>query len=326
MKATAIAGSNIALIKYWGNRNDPLRLPHNNSISLTLDRATTTTTIEFVAGQKQDQVIVNGQAMIGPARERASQHVGRLRELAGVDRAARIVSENNFPMASGIASSASAFAALTVAAAGALGLSLSPAELSAMARLGSGSASRSILGGYVEWRAADRHEDSYAVPLAGPDHWQVLDVIVVLSTGEKAVKSTAGHPTAASSPLYQARLAHVAAQLPRLRAAIRERDFSALGQIAEWDALSMHAIMMTSQPPLLYWAPETLALLHEVPRWREAGIETYFTIDAGPNVHLLTLPEHLEPLTERLQALPGVQRLIVCGPGEGARLLTDQLF
>lgn len=326
MKATAVAGSNIALIKYWGNRDDALRLPHNNSISLTLDKASTTTTVQFTDALNTDEITINSRMVVGPARDRVTRHLDHLRQRFGCKLAARVASENNFPMASGIASSASAFAALTVAAAGALGHSPAPADLSALARLGSGSASRSILGGYVEWLAADKHEGSYAVQIAGPDHWQIIDVIAVLSSGEKRVKSTEGHQTAHTSPLYPGRLAHVETQIPRLREAILRRDFTTLGQIAELDALSMHAVMMTSQPSLFYWAPATLTLIEATRTWREESVEVYFTIDAGPNVHLLTLPEHLEALKARLQPVTEVERLIVCGPGQGARLIPEHLF
>lgn len=326
MKATAIAGSNIALIKYWGNRDEALRLPMNNSISITLDNAYTTTTVEFDARLKAEEVVINGQPMSGAEKNRVTRFLDALRVRLGFADYARVQSENNFPMASGIASSASAFAALAKATVGARGLDLTPAQISGLARLGSGSAARSVLGGFVEWQTGSGDADSVAVELAPPAHWHICDVIAIVATGEKKVKSTEGHTTAHSSPLYPARLAHVATTLEPLRRSIANRDFATLGDIAELDALSMHAVMMTATPSLLYWTPATTRLLHSIREWRAEGLPAYFTLDAGPNVHILTLPAEVETLRARLKAIPEVERVLVCNPGEGTRLVETHLF
>ena len=170
-KATAVAGSNIAFVKYWGNINDEQRIPMNGSISMTLDAAKTITTIEFGEQYSADTLILNEEVASVKVTERASKHLDHIRKIAGVNLSAKIISQNSFPTGAGIASSASGFAALTMAACAALELDLPNTELSALARLGSGSASRSIDGGFVEWAQGSTHETSYATPLAPSEHW-----------------------------------------------------------------------------------------------------------------------------------------------------------
>lgn len=320
-EATAEARANIALTKYWGNADDRLRIPANESISMTLDRTRTVTTVSFRADLKADEVVIDDRPLAGPALERVVRHLDLLRDLAGVAWRARVVSHNNFPTGAGIASSASGFAALTVACAGALGLDLPPRDLSRLARRGSGSAARSVFGGFVLLHTGPSDEDAFAEPLHGPDWWEICDLVVILSRVEKRVPSTAGHHLARTSPLHPARVARVAALNERLRQALAERDFATVGEIAEEDALLMHAVMMTSRPSLIYWLPETMAIIHRVRRRREEGVQAYFTIDAGPNVHVLTLPEHVDRLLTDLRADPTVQEVLVCRPGEGASVI-----
>jgi len=326
MKGTAVARANIAFIKYWGNLNDDLRLPMNGSISMTLDRLRTVTTVEFSPPLTKDEIEVDGVEPSPGAKERIVAHLDRLRSLVGESLKARVVSVNDFPTGVGLASSASGFAALTLAAAAALEMGLEDRELSTLARLGSGSATRSIWGGYVEWVAGAKHEDSFASQLAPPEHWEICDCIALVSTDTKEVASSEGHRLAKSSPLYLARLSQVKEDLDRVREAILTRDFESLGSVAERDALSLHAIMMTSQPSLLYWTPATVRVMKEVRNWREEGHYVYFTIDAGPNVHLLTLPSCVEEIERALGKVEGVRRVIVCRPGQGARLIEEHLF
>lgn len=320
-EATAEAGANIALTKYWGNADADRRIPANDSISITLDRTRTVTTVAFGADLSEDEVTVDGKPLVGPARERASRHLDLLRERAGISWRARVVSRNNFPSGAGMAASASGFAALTLAGAAALGLNLSPRDLSRLARRGSGSAARSVFGGFVLLHTGARDEDAFAEPLYGPDWWDIWDLIVIVSRTEKAVPSSEGHHLAPTSALHPARLARVAELNRQLLDALARRDFALLGQAAEEDALLMHAVMMTSRPSLIYWLPETVALIHWVQARRQAGIPAYFTIDAGPNVHILTLSPYRDALQADLLALPGVQTVIPCRPGPEARLI-----
>lgn len=326
MKASARAGANIAFVKYWGNRDAALHLPLNSSISMTLDNAFTTTTVAFERGLPADRLWLNGSPADESVRARASAHLDRLRALAGRGGPARVVSENSFPTGAGIASSASGFAALTAAAAAALGLALSPAELGRLARLASGSACRSIYGGFVEWQAGADDATSVALPLAPPERWPLVDIIAIVSSGVKQVSSEEGHARAHSSPYLPARLAALPAALAQARAAIQACDLAALGEVAEAEALSLHAIAMTSRPSALYWEPATLELIRAVRAWREAGLPVYFSIDAGPNVHLLTLPEQRAAVLAQLARMPAVTQALVCGPGPGLALCTGHLF
>lgn len=322
-RATAEAGANIALTKYWGNTNPDLRIPANDSVSITLDRTRTVTAVAFRPDLPEDEVTVDGRPLAGPARERVSRHLDLLRERAGISWRARGVSRNNFPAGAGIAASASGFAALTLAGAAALGLDLSPRDLSILARRGSGSAARSVFGGFVLLHTGERDEDAFAEPLYGTDWWDIRDLIVVVSRAEKAVPSSEGHHLAPTSALHEARRARVAELNRQLLDALARRDFTALGQAAEEDALLMHAVMMTSRPSLIYWLPETVAIMHWVQARRQADIPVYFTIDAGPNVHVLTLPPYADRLQADLRALPGVQNVIPCRPGPSASIIPN---
>lgn len=327
-KATFRVGSNIAFVKYWGVADEALNLPLNNSISMTLADAYTTTTVAWdERGQLvTDEITIDGKCFTGAAIQRLSRHLDRIRALAGVDFRAQVVSHNNFPMAAGIASSASGFAALTVAGCHALGLELTPTQLSALARRGSGSASRSLFGGFVEWEAGHDDASSVAHTLYPPDHWALYDLVAVVSRDVKMVSSEGGHKLAATSPLLGGRLESLQLALPAVRQAIADRDLPRLGLIIEQDALAMHAVMMTSTPSLLYWQPATLAILHAVPQWRAEGIPVYFTIDAGPNVHLICQAADVAAVQQRLQTLDCVEQVITSQPGTGPELLSEHLF
>lgn len=346
-KATCRAGSNIAFIKYWGvaDAGEDLNIPLNNSISMTLADAHTTTTVAWddSACLPTDTVVIDGVQLKRAPAQRIVDHLDRLRALAGVPYKARVVSNNNFPMASGIASSASGFAALTVAGAAALGLQLDATRLSALARQGSGSASRSLFGGFVEWERGwgegeseeERRENessvlldtrSVARQIHDEEHWALRDIIAIVSAAAKRVSSSRGHRLAATSPFNAARTRCVGDWLQTVRRAIAARDISLLGPVLEADALAMHAVMMTSSPSLLYWQPGTLEVLHAVRAWREAGVPVYFTIDAGPNVHLICEADAAAEVERRVSALPAVRRVLTSGPGAGPQLLDEHLF
>lgn len=322
-EATAVAGSNIAFVKYWGNLDDALRIPMNGSISMTLDAAHTTTTVRFDRELAEDRLTLNGEPADEQAAARVARHLDHLRHLAETATKAAVISQNSFPTGAGIASSASGFAALTVAAAGALGLNLSHVELSRIARLGSGSACRSIDGGFVEWQPGGRHEDSYAVPLAPADHWELADIIAVVSEEHKEVGSTVGHPLAHTSPFYQARLGTLQRTLQQVRRAILERDFPTLGELIEEEAIFLHVAAMTSRPSVLYWRAGTINLMHALREWRRdgSGAVGYFTMDAGPNVHIIAERAAVPLLLERLQTVEGLKDTIVCNVGGDAHLI-----
>jgi diphosphomevalonate decarboxylase len=320
-KVTAIANPNIAYIKYWGNRDEDLRLPVNGSISMNLDGLFARTTVRFDSQLEQDQFTFNNTPTSGPALERVTRFLNIVREMAQENVCAQVTSENNFPTGAGIASSAAAFAALALAGSRAIGLELSEPELSRLARRGSGSASRSIPSGFVEWTPGAEEADSYAFSIAPPDHWDLVDCVVVLQTGHKPVGSTQGHALAPTSPLQVGRVAHAPQRLDICRRALLERDFEAFAEIVELDSNLMHAVMMTSNPPLFYWEPESLLVMKEVKAWRATGWEVCYTLDAGPNVHVICRSGAVNAVVSRLKDLPGVQQVLTARPGGPAQLV-----
>jgi diphosphomevalonate decarboxylase len=245
--------------------------------------------------------------------------------MAGKRLPARVNSTTNFPMGAGIASSAAAFAALALAASQALQLPMTEPALSRLARRGSGSACRSVPGGFVEWQAGSRDEDSFAFSIAPADHWDLVDCIAVIEDQHKQHGSTTGHALADTSPLQQARLADSPRRLELCRQAILHRDFEALASVVEQDSNLMHAVMMTSQPALFYWAPLSLTIMKLVPAWRRSGIPVCYTFDAGANAHLITTRDFASTVASQLGELDGIKQIITSGVGGSARLWSKDL-
>ena len=323
--ATAVAGTNIALVKYWGKRDEALNLPATGSLSLTLDRLGTRTRVAFDGGDgARDRVTLDGAPAAEKVAARVTAFLDRVRARAGIATRATVVTDNSVPTASGLASSASGFAALAVAAARAAGLELAPAELSILARLGSGSAARSIFGGFVEMARGSRADgtDAAARPLPEGDGWDVRLVVAITAAGEKALGSTAAmRRTAETSPYYDAWVRGVDGDLAAARAALGARDLAALGAVAERSALRMHASALAADPPILYWNPATVAAMARVRALRSAGTPAFFTIDAGPHVKVLCAARDAEAIAAALGEVPGVLRTLSAAPGSGARLV-----
>lgn len=333
MKATAIAPANIAFIKYWGKKDEALRLPLNSSISMNLSNAYTTTTAEFSKAFPQDTINVASDTsfttfthVLKNSELRIIAHLDRMRKLKGTDMRARVVTKNSFPAGAGIASSASGFAALTVAAAAALDLSVSEKELSILARLGSGSACRSIPDGFVMWEEGNSSETSYAHSLYPPGHWDLRDIVAVVQSKPKEVGSTSGMEAARTSPFLEARLAAIPGRIARVKKALEQKDIHALGNVIEEDCLDMHAVMQSQKPPLNYLTDETREIINAVRRWRSGGLAVCFTIDAGPNVHLICEGKDEQVISKKASEISGVQQIIVNKPARGARIVTEHLF
>ncbi len=320
--ATAQAQPNIALVKYWGKRNAPLNLPASGSLSLTLESLWTRTRVAFDAALAHDELVLNDAAA---PLARAAACLDELRRRAAVELYARVDSRNNFPTAAGLASSASGCAALVQAASVALGLRLERRELSTVARLGSGSAARSLFGGFVAMAAGVRADgaDACAEPLLAASQWPLVVVIAVTSRQAKATGSSAGMEISRlSSPFYAEWLDSSAADLAAARRAVLERDFTALGAISEHSCLKMHAVMLSSRPALLYWNGATVACLQRVRALREQeGLAVFFTVDAGPQVKAVCRPDDAPRVAAALQQVPGVERVLRSALGEGARAL-----
>ena len=304
--AVARAHSNIALVKYWGKRDALLNTPAVGSISVTLDALHTDTRVTFRADLGDDEFWLDGRR--GDAT-RVSRVLDLVRERAGHGLRAMVSSTNNFPTGAGLASSASGFAALAVAAAGAGGLALSDRDVSILARHGSGSAARSIFGGFAEMHAgvAADGADSYAEHLLSPAEWPLSVAVAITERGQKSINSTVGMVgSAATSPFYSAWLDSAGDDLVEMRAAIAARDFVRLGELSEYNCLKLHALMLSTRPALIYWNAATVAAMHAVHDLRAQGVAAYFTIDAGPQVKVLSLPADAATVQAALETVPGV--------------------
>ncbi len=325
MKSTAVAPSNIAFIKYWGKKNEQLRLPENASISMNLSNLFTTTTVEFSANYKEDSIEIDG-IKESNGENRAIQHLDRVRKMANLSFKAKVVTKNNFPVGTGLSSSASGFAALTLAGVSAAGLKLSEKELSILARQGSGSACRSIPDGFVEWLDGSTSDTSYALSLYPPNYWDILDVIAIVSAEKKDVSSTEGQKFITSSPFFKTRLSHIGEKIFLVKRLLKEKNFLKFGKLIEAEALELHAIMLTSQPSLIYWTSGTLELMKLVKRWRVKGLSVYFTINTGQDIHLIIENKNLDPLLRKLREIKFIQKIVINRPSVGARLTHEHLF
>ncbi|ROS74423.1 diphosphomevalonate decarboxylase [Cellulomonas sp. PhB143] len=319
--ATAVAHPNIALVKYWGKRDEDLVLPVTGSLSLTLDTGATRTTVDLDPAAAQDTVELDGATSTGVPHERVATFLDLVRERAGRTERARVTTVNTVPTGAGLASSASGFAALALAAAGAYGLELDERDLSRLARRGSGSASRSVFGGLAVWHAGHDDASSFAEPVATD---LGLGMVVVVLTGEqKAVSSrVAMRRTVDTSPFYPAWARQNPQDLADALAAVRAGDLARLGEITENNALRMHATMLGAVPPVVYWSAGTLTVLHLVQALRRDGLEAWATMDAGPNVKVLCSLRHRAALAQALADQVDGARLLVAGAGPAARLET----
>ena len=327
---TAAAGTNIALVKYWGKRDTALNLPAAGSLSLTLADLGSETTVRFAADagdhDGRDRVLFAGAPAEVRFATRVQCFLDLVRARARIQLPAEVATTNSVPTAAGLASSAAGFAALALAASRAAGLRLSPAELSELARRGSGSAARSIFGGFVEMSAGTRADGSDAVAygLLDEDAWDVRLCVAITAQGEKAIGSTtAMERTALTSPYYQGWLASVPIDLDEARAAVTSRDLVALGTVAERSALRMHACALAADPHILYWNPATVAAMVTVKDLRASGTSAFFTIDAGPHVKVLCRSVDAPRVQAALAATPGVMRVLLLAPGQGAHILNE---
>ncbi|MCA9385881.1 diphosphomevalonate decarboxylase [Candidatus Dojkabacteria bacterium] len=338
MKVTVQSPANIGLIKYWGKANNELFIPANTSISMTMSGCVTKTTVEVAPDLKEDSVEVkffgDQYKVLGKSsiKERLIyDQIERIRSMAESSNCVRIMSENNFPADAGIASSASSFSAITAGLLIAYGLNEiyeNKTELSKYIRLcGSGSAVRSVYGGFVAFQKGEGHEDSIAIQLANEDHWDLVDIVAVVDSEKKKVSSSRGHDLAASSPFYSVRMKEIEKRIVGLKEAIQDKDFESFGEIIETDHISMHCVTMTSKPPIFYWGPGTMRIIKDLQEWREnEGLLAYSTIDAGANVHVICQKRDAEEVQKRLEANEFVKWTIYNEVCEGVKQINKHLF
>ena len=309
--ATARAHTNIALVKYWGKKDAALRLPFTSSISMTLDHFYAQTTFELLPAAVSSEFILDGALVPADSRNarRVMEYVALLQARYGISGNFRIVSHNHVPMSAGLASSSSAFSALAAAFSAAYELNVSREELSRMARLGSGSACRSVYGGFVKWEKGHDDESSKAIALDEHPEIDLKLLAVEINTAQKAVSSTLGmHRVVETSPYYPIWVENTERECALMEAAIRAGDFTRIGQIAQQSALDMHALNLTAHPGFTYFQPETLVAMKMVEELNSAGVECYFTMDAGPNIKVMARSGNVEEIASRFaQALPTVR-------------------
>src|SRR3989338_8877935 len=298
-KSTWVATPNIAVVKYWGKKDNYLNIPNNGSISVTMDETlSTSTTVEFSPMHKKEEVVVNGQFARDTELARAVKGLDAIRKAAGIKERAHVESENNFPTAAGIASSASGFAALACAGADAAGLSAGSKELSIFARLGSGSACRSVLGGFVEWRMGSKKDgsDSYAIQIAPASHWsEIRNVIAITNPERKKIGSAHGMEiTAKTSKLYPERVRLNPKIIGMMKKSIMQRDMEAFLTLTMRESSHMHAVMLDSFPPIIYLNDISREIINAVLDYNEGKdrICAGYTFDAGPNAHVYTTAEY----------------------------------
>lgn len=327
-RASALATPNIAVVKYWGKRDEDLILPCNSSLSFTMDETLKTITeVEFAPGISETTLVLDGKKITGKEFEGVRKVFSCLRQKYGISENAKITSKNYFPTAAGMASSASGYAALAVAINGALELGLSGRDLSILARLGSGSACRSVYGGFVEWKKGEMQDgsDSFAVQIADESHWPALrNVIAIVDAEKKKVSSRAGmRETVKTSGLFKERMKGMDKTVRDMKAAVMQRDFESFANLTMQDSDSMHAVMADTKPPIVYLNETSRRIIAEVGKLNrnaKAPICTY-TFDAGPNAHIYTLERNVRDVEKMLSGIAGINRTLVCKVGSGPRII-----
>lgn len=324
---TARAHTNIALIKYWGKRNKKLFLPYNSSLSLTLDCFYTDTSVRFIEAPK-DIFYLNGVEQAEAEVAKISRFIDLFRQEAQSTKRVAVFSQNHVPTAAGLASSASAYAALALALNEQFHLNKDPKTLSTLARQGSGSASRSLFGGLVEWQkgVCKDGQDSFAQALLAPEACPLAMIICLVNGEKKAVSSREGmERTVQTSPFYPAWVEASAADLQQMKVAIQQQNWRKVGQLSEGSALKMHATTLGAYPPFTYLEPHSWMLIRKIQKWREEGIFCYATMDAGPNVKILCLQESITEIEKRLQQACPELSYFIARPGQAAKLINEEV-
>jgi len=319
MKGSATAHPIQGLIKYHGLRDEELRIPFHDSISVATAPTVSHTTVEF-GKFRRDSASVDGRDLAGRELGRVLAVVDEVRRRSGVEAKIRMVSANNFPSNVGLGASASGFAALAVSASKAAGLKLSLEEMSTVARRGAGSASRSVTGAFSRWKAGHEDAESYSYQIASEEFQ--MGIVVALIPAFKYTESA--HKAVLGSPFFHSRLAYVHGALAEMENAIRKRDIERIGALAERDSLILHGITMTGLDEMILWRPETVKVILEVRKMRSEGLPAYFSIDTGATVYVNTKPKHIREVEGRIKQL-GIET-IVCGVGGRAKLTKKHLF
>lgn len=319
------AHTNIALIKYWGKRDDVLFLPMNSSLSLTLDAFYTDTKVTISSHFKQDNFYLNGVKQSEEETIKIRRFLDLFRDRANLSNFMTIESYNHVPTAAGLASSASAYAALAGALNQATGLNLDTQTLSTLARQGSGSATRSLYGGFVEWNKgiASDSNSSHAIPI-DPADWDIAMIVIAINKEKKKLSSRVGmKQTVETSPFYPAWVESAEKDIHDIKDAIQRKDFISLGEITEANGMKMHGTMLGATPPISYWEPDSVKAIQLVQTIREEGLPCYVTMDAGPNVKVLCKESQMNHILAKLRPHFREDQLISSTVGKGITLLQE---
>lgn len=301
----AKAHANIALIKYWGKEDEELIIPNNNSLSMTLENLYTETIVNFSDSDK-DLFYLDNNLQDDKETAKVSKYIDIFRNLASSDKRVEIHSFNHVPTAAGLASSASGFAALSAALNSLFELNYDKENLTKLARLGSGSASRSIYGGFVEWIKGKDHETSFAKKIDDGD-FDIAMIILVLNEEKKDISSrTAMKQTVETSPLYKSFVESSKRDIIAIKKAIKDRDIDEIGKIAEHNAMKMHATMLGSNPPIIYFKEKSIKAINKVRELRKMGFSVYYTMDAGPNVKLIVRKTEVDSIIKELNEFDNI--------------------
>jgi len=318
---TARAFTNIALIKYWGKKNKQLKLPYTNSLSLTLDRFYTDTRATII-NNDQDIVYLNEQLLDDQQNKRILNYLDTVRKFYSFNDHFQINSINHVPTSAGFASSASGFAALAASINETKQLGLNKRELSILARNGSGSASRSIYGGFVEWIAGTDNDSSYAVPIDETPEIDLTLLSVVIDQHSKKISSTVGMENSVkSSPFYSNWVTLVSSEIEEIKQAIAKKDIQKIGEISEHNAMSMHALTLSADPSFTYFAPETIQIIQLIQELRQKGVFAYATIDAGPNVKIICTKESIKKVQTYIEQQLSNVTAVVANIGSGIQYI-----
>lgn len=315
----ARAHTNIALIKYWGKKNTDIIIPMNNSFSLTLDHFYTDTKVTYDEDLKKDSFSLNGEEI---ESQNVFNFLDYVRQLSGKNGFVKVESINHVPTTAGLASSASAYAALAAASSRAFGLDLSRKDLSRLARRGSGSATRSIYGGFTEWIGGDNDLNSYAKPFQENVEWDIRMIAAVINSKPKKITSRSGMQTVVNtSPFYGEWVKNANNSIPLIKKAILDKDFTTFGEISEENAMKMHALNLTAHPHFSYFEPQSIEIMQAVEQLRQDGIEAYYTMDAGPNVKIICEGKNSEVIQKALKIKFPEIELLESKPGKGIQFL-----
>jgi diphosphomevalonate decarboxylase len=332
MIKTALSHPNKALVIYWGNENDTLRIPTRSSLSITLQGINHPldyiVSLRTIQSSERDRVIIDGIEDKGEVHSHFVHHLNAMRRCTGFKEKVEVSTRKSFPVGSGLAGSAASASALAEAFAGLIDKTADTRLKSIMARLGSGSASRSVYGGFVMWQKGNSTDSSYAKQLFSENHWDIRNVIALVSSNPKKVRSIEGMKLSKKTcpeRLYSDFVSVSNQHIEQITTALSVRDITKLGALYEKENYLFREICLKTTPPLDYWTNATHAILDKVANLRNDGILAYAGTDAGPNVHIFTVPKHVERVTRTIQEVQGVFEVIHCKVGEGSRLIQEHL-